>query len=70
MAGAVNSLLENKSFEEENVEVKDTPDTVADPNKPFYDRVWPVIACGAGLFSDGYLNGVCLELRLISSITS
>jgi MFS family permease len=23
-----------------------------------WDRSWPVIACGAGLFSDGYLNGV------------
>ncbi|KAK5124982.1 hypothetical protein LTR85_001172 [Meristemomyces frigidus] len=27
-------------------------------DKPFWDRIWPVIACGAGLFSDGYLNGV------------
>jgi hypothetical protein len=25
-----------------------------------WERSWPVIACGAGLFSDGYLNGVCL----------
>ena len=24
-----------------------------------WERSWPVIACGAGLFSDGYLNGVC-----------
>lgn len=23
-----------------------------------WERSWPVIACGAGLFSDGYLNGV------------
>jgi hypothetical protein len=23
-----------------------------------WERLWPVIACGAGLFSDGYLNGV------------
>ena len=23
-----------------------------------WDRSWPTIACGAGLFSDGYLNGV------------
>lgn len=27
-------------------------------DKSFWDRIWPVIACGAGLFSDGYLNGV------------
>ncbi|GAM89893.1 hypothetical protein ANO11243_079330 [Dothideomycetidae sp. 11243] len=31
---------------------------IADTNKTFWDRLWPVIACGAGLFSDGYLNGV------------
>lgn len=24
-----------------------------------WERAWPTIACGAGLFSDGYLNGVC-----------
>jgi hypothetical protein len=23
-----------------------------------WERLWPVIACGAGLFSDGYLNNV------------
>ena len=22
-----------------------------------WERSWPTIACGAGLFSDGYLNG-------------
>lgn len=26
--------------------------------KSRWERMWPVIACGAGLFSDGYLNGV------------
>lgn len=25
-----------------------------------WERTWPTIACGAGLFSDGYLNGVCV----------
>lgn len=24
-----------------------------------WERSWPTIACGAGLFSDGYLNQVC-----------
>lgn len=28
--------------------------------KSFWNRLWPVIACGAGLFSDGYLNNVSL----------
>ncbi|KAF2494492.1 putative MFS phospholipid transporter [Lophium mytilinum] len=27
-------------------------------DKGRWERMWPVIACGAGLFSDGYLNGV------------
>lgn len=27
-------------------------------DKTRWQRMWPVIACGAGLFSDGYLNGV------------
>jgi hypothetical protein len=26
--------------------------------KTRWERSWPTIACGAGLFSDGYLNGV------------
>lgn len=25
--------------------------------KTKWQRVWPVMACGAGLFSDGYING-------------
>ncbi|KAF2149424.1 MFS phospholipid transporter Git1 [Myriangium duriaei CBS 260.36] len=31
---------------------------VANTDKTTWERLWPVIACGAGLFSDGYLNGV------------
>jgi hypothetical protein len=27
-------------------------------SKSRWERSWPTIACGAGLFSDGYLNGV------------
>ncbi|KAL0938546.1 major facilitator superfamily transporter [Colletotrichum truncatum] len=35
-------------------------DAVADapPRKPFREAIVPVIACGAGLFSDGYINNV------------
>ena len=36
----------------------DRRDSIANTNKSKWDRLWPVIACGAGLFSDGYLNGV------------
>ena len=40
------------------------PDVIADvenpplenPEKSRWERSWPVIACGAGLFSDGYLQ--------------
>jgi len=32
--------------------------SITNTNKSKWDRLWPVIACGAGLFSDGYLNGV------------
>ena len=28
-----------------------------DLQKSRWERSWPTIACGAGLFSDGYLNG-------------
>lgn len=31
------------------------------PQKGRWERAWPTIACGAGLFSDGYLNGVCVD---------
>ena len=31
--------------------------------KSRWERSWPVFACGAGLFSDGYLNGVRVDLR-------
>jgi hypothetical protein len=32
--------------------------SVAQVEKGRWERLWPVIACGAGLFSDGYLNNV------------
>jgi hypothetical protein len=32
--------------------------SVANADKGKWERLWPVIACGAGLFSDGYLNNV------------
>lgn len=51
----------------EQLGVKDEPalEAVAERKHSFteiekskWDRLWPVFACGAGLFSDGYLNGV------------
>ncbi|KAF2453841.1 hypothetical protein BDY21DRAFT_355244 [Lineolata rhizophorae] len=32
--------------------------SIVNSGKGRWERLWPVIACGAGLFSDGYLNGV------------
>ncbi|KAF2398933.1 glycerophosphodiester transporter [Trichodelitschia bisporula] len=33
-------------------------DPLVDTGKSKWERLWPVIACGAGLFSDGYLNAI------------
>lgn len=35
--------------------------------KSRWERSWPTIACGAGLFSDGYLNGCVMAERAIPS---
>lgn len=32
--------------------------------KPFMQALWPVLACGSGLFSDGYINNVSSRRRL------
>ena len=37
--------------------------------KLFRKAILPVMACGAGLFFDGYINNVCL-LRLKLAVTS
>lgn len=34
-----------------------------------WDRIWPVLACGAGLFSDGYLNGVRMFFPMTSNVS-
>ena len=33
-------------------------DPLATTNKTRWEKLWPVMACGAGLFSDGYINNV------------
>lgn len=37
--------------------VETYPDDIV-RHKSFFSRAWPVFACGAGLFSDGYLQSV------------
>lgn len=54
-------------FEKEAPELRDASGNIvttipgapplADHEKSRWERSWPTIACGAGLFSDGYLNG-------------
>lgn len=34
--------------------------------KSRWERSWPTIACGAGLFSDGYLNGYARHPQALS----
>ena len=46
-------------------------DPLADTGKGFFERLWPVFACGAGLFSDGYINNVHIPFpEYDSSLTS
>jgi hypothetical protein len=33
-------------------------DPLVDAHKSTWQSLWPVFACGAGLFSDGYINNV------------
>jgi hypothetical protein len=39
------------------------PEDLEHTGKNKWASLWPVIACGAGLFSDGYLNNVDVSLR-------
>lgn len=57
MSGFISNFAEKKRVRESDSDVENVPN-LEDTDKSFYDRVWPVLACGAGLFSDGYLNGV------------
>lgn len=56
---------ELKGSEVNDASVEEAP--VDDTFKSRWERSWPTIACGAGLFSDGYLNGVChCSMSLVS----
>jgi hypothetical protein len=61
-AAAVQAVSEKSENIEKQPEALQTPEVddvpLEDTFKSRWDRSWPVIACGAGLFSDGYLNGV------------
>lgn len=65
-----NTAMTQQPMDEKNVvapqDVEEVPlDAVP---KSRWERSWPVIACGAGLFSDGYLSGVSHALLSHSSL--
>ena len=46
----------DSSPDRDEAAVHGTP--LEDHQKSRWERSWPTIACGAGLFSDGYVNGL------------
>lgn len=57
MATAVEAAQAERSTSTDKTDVE-RRGSVARTEKGRWERLWPVIACGAGLFSDGYLNNV------------
>lgn len=57
MASKMDEKVNEKTYTKES---DGTPDinSLGNTPKSRWERSWPIIACGAGLFSDGYLNGV------------
>lgn len=57
-------MASNNDFKEEgalspaDLHDLETAPPLENPQKSFWERTWPTIACGAGLFSDGYLQSV------------
>ncbi|PPJ53339.1 hypothetical protein CBER1_00974 [Cercospora berteroae] len=66
------SITRQSSEDEKAVDIS----PLAPPDKTRWQRLWPTIACGAGLFSDGYLQSVigpvntCLKTIYGTSYTS
>jgi hypothetical protein len=54
------NFLKRKTPAEDSPE-EDTYVVADAPTKSFRTAILPVIACGAGLFSDGYVNNVSAE---------
>lgn len=64
----------NKTREKESEDVTPTngdyDNTLAVPKQPWWITALPVFACGAGLFSDGYVNNVSRVTQHISESES
>ena len=54
---------ETAAIEPRSPRTNETP--LANPQKSTWERIWPSLACGAGLFSDGYLQGQAPYLHSI-----
>lgn len=68
----MSSKIQSNAYNEQPVQdrIREEPATARDVppediTKSRWDRSWPVIACGAGLFSDGYVNGVIGSVNTI-----
>jgi hypothetical protein len=46
------------AVETENENYIQNVDPLAEIPKSRWERIWPAMACGSGLFSDGYINNV------------
>ena len=53
--GGSEKAINDSSPERDEAAIHGTP--LEDHQKGRWERSWPTIACGAGLFSDGYVNG-------------
>lgn len=55
----INKIPDTPTVTNTDVESDDPlVEALENTNKSRWERSWPTITCGAGLFSDGYLNGV------------
>ena len=57
--GTSEKAINNSSPERDEAAIQGTH--LDDLQKSRWERSWPTIACGAGLFSDGYVNGSALH---------
>ncbi|KAF4825461.1 Glycerophosphodiester transporter GIT2 [Colletotrichum siamense] len=57
-----------KEPSESDLRAQEVVDQDTTPRKPFREAIVPVIACGAGLFSDGYINNVIGSVTTILAL--
>jgi hypothetical protein len=50
---AQKNILSRRAQSGDHSDVTGDEESLTNTSKSFWDRIWPVMACGAGLFSDG-----------------